>query len=117
MSVLAGKPWGVRSKVWLELNGEPVMGEGRLAILEAIDRYGSILSAAQETQVSYRKIRGAIRDMERIVGHRLVRTYRGGGQGGGADLTDIAHDLMSRFKRQIEGVQESIDIRFKDLVG
>ena len=89
--------WRLRLKVWLEIDGHPVIGEGRLAMLSAIDDSGSIIDAARRLGISYRKIRGAISDMEGSVGTRLVITHRGGSQGGGAQLTPRARDLVQRY--------------------
>ena len=87
----------IRKKVWLEIDGHPIIGEGRHHMLQAIHRNGSILQAAREIGISYRKVRGAIRDMEHFIGEPLVTTYRGGGHGGGARLTPAAHHLMKRY--------------------
>lgn len=112
MDLLKGKKCNVRSKVWLEINGKPFIGEGRAAVLEAIDRYGSILRAAQETKISYRRIRGAIREMENVLGQPLVFTRRGGENGGGAVLTEIAYELLNRFGMLQKGMKEIVDKRF-----
>lgn len=112
MDILKGKKWGVRSKVWLEINGKSFMGEGRAAVLKAIDRHGSMLRAAQETKISYRRIRGAIREMECALGRPLVYTRRGGANGGGAVLTDLARELLNRFGIQQQGIKEDVDRRF-----
>jgi molybdate transport system regulatory protein len=109
------KHWSLKSKVWLEVEGVPIMGEGRLAMLQAIERHGSILEASRTTGVSYRRIRGAIREMEEAVGQVLVESYRGGGEGGGASLTPAAHDLMARYKKVIHGFQEVIDVWFEQV--
>lgn len=105
----------VRSKVWLEVNGDPIMGRGRLEILQAIDRRGSILGAAGDTGIPYRKIWGAIRDMEHAMGQSLVIASRGGNQGGGSSLTEVARDLVERFERLQEGMEEAVDTKFHGL--
>jgi molybdate transport system regulatory protein len=107
------KQWGLRSKVWLEVEGQPVMGEGRMAMLEAIHHHGSIINASRETGISYRRMRGAIRDMEKAVGRPLVKAYRGGGDGGGAVLTADAHALIDAFRKFSAGLQQEADARFQ----
>jgi molybdate transport system regulatory protein len=109
------KAWSVRSKVWLEYEGKPILGEGRISILRAIQAYGSILQAAKATGVSYRKVRGAIRDMERAVGRPLVQSFRGGEQGGGAELTPVARDLMDSYEKVAVGFHEAMNYRFKEI--
>lgn len=103
----------VRSKVWLELDGTPFIGEGRLALLRAIDRFGSLMKASQETQISYRRVRGIIREMEVHIDRPLVITNRGGNNGGGAVLTTAARDLIKRFERQQSGIRDGVDNTFK----
>ena len=110
------KSLAVRSKVWLEVEGKPIMGEGRMDMLEAIQRYGSILQASKATGVSYRKMRGAIHDMEGALGVVLVRSYRGGEQGGGASLTSEARRLMECFRQIAYGFQDAMDTRFEEIV-
>lgn len=106
--------WRLRSKVWIEVEGRPVMGEGRMAMLQAIHRYGSIIDASRETGISYRKMRGAIRDMEKAVGRPLVKAFRGGGDGGGAVLTAEAHTLMDAFRKFAVGLQQEVTTRFQN---
>lgn len=105
--------WCIRSKIWLELEGQPVIGEGRMAMLEAIDLNNSIIRASQQTGISYRRIRGAIRDMEKAVGRPLVQTHRGGQEGGGAELTPLALELNLVFSQLSTGFQEHVDERLR----
>ena len=110
------KPLAVRSKVWLEVEGKPIVGEGRVDMLEAIQRHGSILQASKATGVSYRKMRGAIHDMEGALGVALVRSYRGGDHGGGATLTPEAKQLMKCYRQVAYGLQDAMDVRFEEIV-
>lgn len=104
--------WHIRSKLWLEIEGHPVIGEGRLAMLEAIDQHQSMLEASRETGISYRRMRGAIRDMERVIGCALVATYRGGASGGKSELTPAALALLNSFKALTAGFRNEADVRF-----
>ena len=117
MLKLDKKKLAVKSKVWLELNEKPFIGEGRMAMLRAIDRHGSILKAAEETRISYRRVRGAIRDMEKAVGEPLVEAKRGGKEGGSARITESARTLIQLFESQQEGISEKVDKIFKKIVG
>ena len=45
-------PIELRSKIWLEIDGETVFGSGRRALLEEIDRRGSINKAAKAIHIS-----------------------------------------------------------------
>lgn len=109
------KQWGLRSKLWLECEGNPVIGEGRMKMLRSIHNSGSIKLAAHETGISYRRMRGALHEMESTIGYSLVRTQRGGGSGGGAELTPAAHALMDAFDKLSAGFQRDADARFDAL--
>ena len=117
VKILTEKKLSVRSKVWLELNGKPFLGEGRYNILKSIDRYGSISRASEETGVSYRRIRGAIYLMEKNIGLELVNRSRGGAVGGGAAITETARELMSLFESQEKGIRESVDELYRSTFG
>jgi molybdate transport system regulatory protein len=109
------KQWGLRSKLWLECEGIPVIGEGRMKMLQSIHNSGSIKLAAHDTGISYRRMRGAIHEMESTIGYPLVRTQRGGDGGGGAELTSAAHALMDTFAKLSAGFQHDADARFSAL--
>ena len=107
--------WHVRFKLWLEIDGHPVIGQGRAAMLTAIDENGSIIEAARTLGISYRKIRGAISDMERYVGNSLVKTHRGGGHGGGAQLTPYARELVERYLKVLQEFREEGKFQLKSM--
>ena len=110
------KSWELRSKLWLECEGRPVIGDGRMEMLRAIHRNGSIKLAAQETGIAYRRVRGAIHDMEATIGYRLVDIQRGGGGGGGAALTPAALALLDAFEHLYDGFQRAADARFQEML-
>jgi molybdate transport system regulatory protein len=113
MTALKANKLAVRSKVWLELDGVPFMGEGRLAVLKAVEQHGTLLKAAEETHISYRRARGMIREMETCLGRPLVITIRGGKAGGGSEITEVAKDLIRRFELQVEDLKAPVDAIFK----
>ncbi|MFP5213553.1 MAG: winged helix-turn-helix domain-containing protein [Acidobacteriota bacterium] len=103
----------VRSKLWLEVNGEPVFGRGRKRLLEAIDRCGSINRAAREIRLSYRRAWSYINAMEERLGIRMVERRAGGINGGGASLTAEARAFLLRYELMEKGIREAVDERFK----
>jgi len=107
----------IRSKLWIEIDGEPVFGRGRRFLLEAIDKYGSINQAAKEISISYRKAWSYIKTMEERLGMRLVDRRAGGKHGGGAVLTDEARDFLEKYREMEEGLREIIDERFRRIFG
>ena len=107
----------IRSKLWLEVDGEPVFGRGRRFLLEAIGRHGSISKAAREVNISYRKAWSYINAMEERLGMSLVERQAGGKDGGGAILTDDAREFLAKYAKIEEGIRELVDQRFGDIFG
>jgi molybdate transport system regulatory protein len=105
----------VRSKIWIEADGEPVFGRGRRFLLEAIDIHGSINQAAKEVGVSYRKALSHIQAMEQRLGISLVVRQAGGRHGGGATLTPEARVFIRKFETMETNLREFVDTQFNGL--
>lgn len=105
----------IKSKLWIEVDGEPVFGRGRRFLLQAIDRYGSINRAAKEINISYRKAWSYIKAMEERLGIKLVERQAGGRNGGGARLTEEARDFLRKYETLEEGIRELVDRRFRKI--
>ncbi len=105
----------IKSKLWIEVDGEPVFGRGRRFLLQAIDRYGSINQAAKEINISYRKAWSYIKAMEDRLGIKLVERHAGGKNGGGAALTEGARKFLKQYELLEDGIREIVDKRFKSI--
>ena len=105
----------VRSKIWIETDGEPVFGRGRRLLLEAINSHGSINQAAKEVGISYRKALSHIQAMEKRLGISLVVRQAGGRNGGGATLTPEAREFLIKFVAMEKGLREFVDAQFQKL--
>lgn len=102
----------VRSKVWIEAGGRLIFSDGRMALLDAIERLGSINKAARSLGMSYRGAWGKLRATEAHLGVRLLRRRIGGRGGGGATLTDEAREIMGKFRRIKRAVNRRADLSF-----
>jgi molybdate transport system regulatory protein len=110
------KGLSVKSKIWLEdENGKVVFGAGRLSILQAVSRNGSINAAAQELHMSYRAVWGKIMATEKRLGQNLLNRKTGGAQGGGSELTPFAQEIIARFEKLQTLTRDSADELFRDL--
>jgi molybdate transport system regulatory protein len=88
----------VKSKVWLEdRQGRIIFGLGRMRILSAIQKCGSLNAAAKDLKMSYRAVWGKIKVTEEALGRPLLVKSQGGSAGGGSTLTPYAHILMERY--------------------
>jgi hypothetical protein len=72
----------LRTKVWLEVSGDFVIGEGGLELLEALSSDGSLTRAAAQVDWSYRHAWGYLRRAERALGVRLTLPCRARAHGG-----------------------------------
>lgn len=107
----------IRSKIWLEADGEPVFGSGRRALLDGIQKFGSINRAAREINISYRKALSYVNAMEDRLGIPLVERKAGGKSGGGAVLTKKAKDFLKKYELLEEGINEIVDRKFRKIFG
>jgi molybdate transport system regulatory protein len=103
----------IKSKFWIEVDGNPVFGSGKRCLLEAIEEYGSINQAAKEVRISYRKAWSYLNAMEERLGCKLIERQTGGKNGGGAALTENARTLLKQYKNLESGLQKIVDERFR----
>jgi molybdate transport system regulatory protein len=102
----------VRSKVWLEVDGEPFLGDGRYRLLRAIERSGSISAAARDLGISYRKAWAQLAAMETHAPFPLMERRTGGKAGGATVLTDETLRLLKAFVTLREAVNQDTDRHF-----
>lgn len=102
----------VRSKVWLERDGEVVISEFRADLLRAIDETGSVAAAAERLQLPYRTAWKKLRRMEEAAGRPLLASGSGGTDGGGSVLTPAARELLEAFQRLNQPVSELLEVEF-----
>ena len=115
---LLGRHWmEIRVKFWIENNGEVVVGGGKTALLQAVDRLGSIQGAADEFGMSYRHAWGAIKKIEKRAGFKIVDTKLGGKEGGGARLTEKGKAFVDRVDSLLSDLNSMVAKRFKQRSG
>jgi len=77
------------------------MGPGKAALLEAIDRSGSISAAARELGMSYRRAWLLLDTMNQSFRSPVIDTATGGSGGGGAHVTDMGRDIVRRYREMV----------------
>ena len=105
----------VRSKIWLEVDGEPVFGQGREKLLRLIQATGSINAAAKDMGIPYRKAWTYVDSMEKRLGFPLVTRLKGGTGGGTSSLTAQAETLLQKFDLLRQGFDDIVNDKFRDL--
>jgi molybdate transport system regulatory protein len=81
------------------------IGPGKIRLLEAVDRTGSISQAGRALGMSYRRAWVLIDDMNQCFRQPVVNARPGGSQGGGAVLTEFGTGLVHDY-RAIETAAE-----------
>lgn len=84
--------------IWLGQDGEPVLGDVRITLLEQIDQTGSITKAAKAVGISYKTAWDAVDTMKNLSGEPLVESASGGKGGGGTRLTEPARKLVATYR-------------------
>jgi len=103
-------------KLWLDWDGAFLMGPRYLHFLDAVDRAGTIRAAGREVGWSYRTCLNRIREMERVLGAKVLATRRGGSSRGGARLTPQARRLVKLFARWRREAVRLSDVAFRKIV-
>ena len=75
------------------------VGPGKIELLAAIARTGSITSAARELGMSYRRAWLLVDTMNRCFRAPVVAAEAGGRRGGGTALTEVGADVVRRYRR------------------
>jgi molybdate transport system regulatory protein len=89
-------------------SGKPPFGPGKAELLEFIAATGSIRTAAREMGMSYPRAWGLVREMNALFTAPLVTRTRGGGTGGGAELTPLGEKVLQLYKRMDQACHDAI---------
>lgn len=76
-----------------------VLGPGKVDLLEAIDRQGSISGAGREMGMSYRRAWLLVDELNAMFEQPLVTAATGGAHGGGAKITDLGKAIADAYRR------------------
>lgn len=74
------------------------IGPGKIDLLEAIDREGSISAAGRAIGMSYKRAWDLVDALNRQIGTPVIAASPGGHRGGGAVLTDAGRTLVADYR-------------------
>ena len=89
----------VRFRLRITRGDDIAVGPGKIDLLAAIERTGSITSAAKELGMSYRRAWLLVDAMNRCFRSPVVEAEAGGRRGGGTALTSVGIDVVRRYRR------------------
>jgi molybdate transport system regulatory protein len=87
----------LRLRILFEPGGPP-LGPGKIDLLEQIAAGGSLVRAAHELGMSYRRAWALLQELAEMFGQPVVLTTVGGASGGGAELTPFARRLIASYR-------------------
>ncbi|QEL17252.1 winged helix-turn-helix domain-containing protein [Limnoglobus roseus] len=106
--MLGDKPgWGLKVRVWVERDGEKVLGPGRVELLGHIDHHHSISAAAKQMGMSYRRAWTLVKSMNDAAGEPLVELTTGGTGGGGAVVTARGREAIALYQKLVAKLAEA----------
>ena len=96
----------VQAHVRIDLADGRSIGPGKMALLEAIDRTGSLSGAGRSLGMSYRRAWLLLHSVNDSFADPAVSFSVGGKDGGGATLTDFGRQLLTSYRHFEEGVDQ-----------
>src|SRR5580704_12404530 len=81
----------------VDLGTGRALGPGKIRLLEAIDKTGSISQAGRSLGMSYRRAWLLVDDMNNCFRDPVIEAQRGGSRGGGATLAPFGKELIERY--------------------
>ena len=95
------KAWGAaatRLTIRLDFSAGRRLGVGKVALLELIEKTGSISAAGRAHKMSYRRAWLLVDELNQIFGKPVVSAHPGGAKGGGASLTDQGRRVVALYR-------------------
>ena len=96
----------LKGSLWIETDREPVIGPGRVELLERIQQCGSIRQAAMQMKMSYRQAWLLVDHMNANLDIPVVISHRGGKGGGNAEVTANGQKVIEQFHFFYEKFQQ-----------
>ena len=96
-------------KLWFEIDGKYVFGEGAYELLKEVEETKSLSAAAKAVGMSYRYAWGIVKEIEKCLGQPVVKAKKGGARGGRTELTEAGLSLVANYKKLEEIVTEACE--------
>ena len=92
------KPLKLTGRIWLETDDGPVLGSGRVELLERIGQSGSLRQAALQMKMSYKQAWDMVKHMNEQFGGPVIMAQRGGKGGGNTMVTENGLKAIALFR-------------------
>jgi len=91
----------------LDFDAERRLGPGKVALLEAIKRHGSIAAAGREFGMAYRRAWLLTDELNHMFVQPVVEAHGGGRNGGGAGLTELGESIVTMYRDAERKIRKS----------
>ncbi len=105
----SGKRNQILPRIRILYGAEVAFGPGKVELLAAIEKHGSIRSAAAEMGMSYMRAWNLIQTMNKSFKKPVVVLTRGGRDKGGAQLTPVGKSAIRLYESMKQKCLEVID--------
>ncbi len=107
----------IKSRIWIELGDNVLVGEGRVKLLKAIEAEGSLSKAAKVIGMSYKKAWTLVDTVNKTAKEAVVTKTVGGQKGGGTVITPYGKRLIEAFETINKNCWIFLDQQLKELNG
>lgn len=90
---------GLALRLRLDFGGGRRIGPGKVDLIEAVGRTGSIAAAGREMGMSYRRAWLLVSAVNEMFDEPVVSSHAGGKEGGGAELTPFGRSVVASYRK------------------
>jgi len=115
MTANKDKPFRCKPRFRIMAGDAIALGPGKIDLLEAIGRMGSISQAAREIKLSYKRAWDMVDTMNHCFTEPLVASSTGGKGGGGAQLTPLGNRMILLYRKMESTAEKSTQSEWKTI--
>jgi molybdate transport system regulatory protein len=105
----------IKSRIWIEKDGDIFLGYGRIELLKKLDETESINAASKALHMSYKKAWRLINNMNETAKEPIIIKNIGGKDGGGTKLTPYGKKIITQFEAINKNCMDYLDSEFKKI--
>ena len=98
----------------VDFSAQCAIGPGKVALLEAIGRCGSLSQAARHLRISYRRAWMLVEDLNVSFRKPLTAGSAGGKGGGGMLLTDFGRQVVAEYRLLERDIDRCLETRMQE---
>ena len=105
----------IKSRIWIELDDKEFLGEGKVRLLKAIEKTGSLSKAAKSINISYKRAWQLLDAVNKSSNRAVTINSVGGKGGGGTELTPFGKSLIEVFDDMNKQCWKFLDVQIKKI--